>query len=110
MDDPRHPGQVPDDPAFGPVLGPVLDPVLDPALDPALDIDTDGDGVPDTGVTSDGVDLMLVTDLDGDRFADQVLRIGPDGAIREAGPPPPAGPGSGVVDGLLGGAAAGAGS
>jgi hypothetical protein len=104
VDDPRHPGQVPD------ALDPLLDPLLDPVLDPVLDIDTDGDGVPDTAVTSDGVDLMLLTDLDGDRFADQVLRIGPEGAVREAGPQPAAGPGSGVVDGLLGGAAAGAGS
>jgi hypothetical protein len=105
---------VPDDLALDPVLDPGLDVALEPVLDPLLhidiDIDTDGDGVADTAVTSDGIDLMLLTDLDGDRFADQVLRIGPDGAVREAGPQPPAGPGSGVVDGLLGGAAAGSGS
>lgn len=90
MDELRHPGQVPDDPVF--------------------DLDTDGDGVLDTTMACDGVDLVVLTDLDGDRFADQVLRIGPDGVVREAGPEPPAAPGSGIVDGLLGGAEAGSGA
>jgi hypothetical protein len=46
-------------------------------------IDTDGDGRPDTLLTVDGIDLVVAIDLDGDRFADQVLRIGPDAGIRE---------------------------
>jgi hypothetical protein len=45
--------------------------------------DTDGDGMPDTAVTVDGVDLVVAIDLDGDRFADRVLRIGPDATVRE---------------------------
>jgi hypothetical protein len=90
MGEPRHPGQV--------------------SEDPVLDIDTDGNGVPDTAVACDGVDLVVLTDLDGDRFADQVLRIGSDGIVRDAGPEHPAGPGSGITDGLLGCAAAGSGS
>jgi hypothetical protein len=45
--------------------------------------DTDGDGTPDTLVTVDGIDLVVAIDLDGDRFADQVLRIGPDAGVRE---------------------------
>ncbi|GAA5123782.1 hypothetical protein GCM10023320_35990 [Pseudonocardia adelaidensis] len=45
--------------------------------------DTDGDGTPDTAVTVDGIDLVVAIDLDGDRFADQVLRIGPDATVRE---------------------------
>ncbi len=73
--------------------------------DIALGLDTDGDGRPDTSVTDDGVDLVVRTDLDGDQFADQVLRIGPDGAVREVAPPPA--PGSLALDGLLGGVEAG---
>jgi hypothetical protein len=34
-------------------------------------------------VSGDGIDLVVAIDLDGDRFADQVLRIGPDAAVRE---------------------------
>ena len=45
--------------------------------------DTDGDGTPDTLVTVDGIDLVVAIDFDGDGFADQVLRIGPDAAVRE---------------------------
>ena len=47
-------------------------------------LDSDLDGRPDTIVTSDGEDLVLATDLDGDGFADQILRIGADGVVREA--------------------------
>ena len=43
--------------------------------------DTDGDGQPDTLLTPDGPDLLVLTDLDGDGLADRVLRIGPDGAV-----------------------------
>jgi len=47
--------------------------------------DTDGDGVPDTLLTSeltaDGADLLVHTDLDADGLTDRVLRIGPDGAV-----------------------------
>jgi hypothetical protein len=56
-----------------------------PAFNPTLD--TDADGVPDTALTDDGVDLVVSTDLDGDGVADQVLRIGPDGVVRRAADP-----------------------
>ena len=58
----RRPGAVPDDIAGG--------------------ADTDGDGMPDTVLTADGVDLLVQTDLDVDGLVDRVLRIGPDGAVR----------------------------
>lgn len=57
--------------------------VPDEALDVGAGFDTDGDGSPDTLVTADGIDLVVEIDLDGDRFADQVLRIGPDAVVRE---------------------------
>jgi hypothetical protein len=47
-------------------------------------IDSDGDARPDSLLLGDGVDLVLCTDLDGDGLADRELRIGPDGAVREA--------------------------
>jgi hypothetical protein len=62
--------------------------VPDDALDVGAGFDTDGDGRPDTAVTVDGIDLVVAIDLDGDRFADQVLRIGPDAVVREVGPQP----------------------
>jgi hypothetical protein len=58
----RRPGAVPDDIAGG--------------------VDTDGDGVPDTVLTADGVDLLVQTDLDVDGLLDRALRIGPDGVVR----------------------------
>jgi hypothetical protein len=61
-----EPGRVPDE---GPEVG--------------GGFDTDGDGRPDTLVTVDGIDLVVAIDVDGDRFADQVLRIGPDAVVRE---------------------------
>ena len=73
MDDLRRPGQVPDEP-----------------YDVGSGFDTDGDGRSDTVVTDDGVDLIVAIDLDGDRFADHVLRIGADGLVREVGPDPAA--------------------
>jgi hypothetical protein len=64
----RRPGAVPDDNAgIGVDVGP--------------GIDTDGDGVRDTLLTTDGADLLVHTDLDTDGFADRVLRIGSDGAV-----------------------------
>jgi hypothetical protein len=45
-------------------------------------LDTDGDGEADTTVVDDGADLLVATDLDGDGFADQVLRMVPDGTVR----------------------------
>jgi hypothetical protein len=63
--------------------------VTDEVLDVGAGFDTDGDGTPDTAVTVDGIDLVVAIDLDGDRFADQVLRIGPDAVVREVGPEPP---------------------
>ena len=65
-----EPGRVPDEaPEVGPEVG--------------AGFDTDGDGRPDTALTVDGIDLVVAIDLDGDRFADQVLRIGPDAVVRE---------------------------
>lgn len=87
------PGRVPDEP-----------------VEPTVVIggfDTDGDGRTDTVIGDDGVDLLLSTDLDGDGFADQVLRIGPDGVVRDASPAPMPEPSSLVVDDLMGGAGAG---
>jgi hypothetical protein len=57
--------------------------VPDVGADVGSGFDTDGDGRPDTLVTVDGIDLVVAIDLDGDRFADQVLRIGPDAVVRE---------------------------
>jgi hypothetical protein len=74
VNDLRRPGQVPDEPRY----------------DVGCGFDTDGDGRSDTVVTDDGVDLVVAIDLDGDRFADQVLRIGADGLVREVGPGPTA--------------------
>ncbi len=77
MDDNRStrlqgPGAVPDENAG-----------VDVDVGPA--VDTDGDGLPDTLLTTelaaDGADLLVHTDLDADGLADRVLRIGPDGAV-----------------------------
>jgi hypothetical protein len=65
--------------------------VPDGLLDVGAGFDTDGDGGPDTAVSVDGIDLVVAIDLDGDRFADQVLRIGPDAVVRDVGPEPPDG-------------------
>ena len=70
----RRPGAVPD----GEDGGPVFDRTR---FDTGGGADTDGDGHPDTLLTPDGVDLLVLTDLDGDGLADRVLRIGPDGAV-----------------------------
>lgn len=53
-----------------------------PDVDTRFVLDTDGDGRLDTSVSDDGFDLILGTDLDADGVVDQILRIGPDGAIR----------------------------
>jgi hypothetical protein len=89
MAEPRHPGQV-DDPDAGPYQ------------DVGHGADTDADGRPDTIVLGDGVDLVLLTDLDGDGYADRVLRIGPDGVAREVGHRPVA-PRDNLVSGAPGG-------
>jgi hypothetical protein len=77
MDDSRstrlqRPGAVPDENAG-----------VDVDVGPA--VDTDGDGLPDTLLTTelaaDGADLLVHTDLDADGLADRVFRIGPDGAV-----------------------------
>lgn len=93
MGEERRPGRVPDED------GVEQDGVLH--ADVTAGFDTDGDGRPDTVVTDDGIDLVLLTDLDGDGLADRLLRIGPDGVVRE---PPQLSAGAGVVDGLDGGA------
>ena len=82
MDDNRsarlqRPGAVPDENAG-----------VDVDVGPA--VDTDGDGLRDTLLTTelaaDGVDLLVHTDLDADGLADRVFRIGPDGAVPEPVP------------------------
>jgi hypothetical protein len=75
------------------------------AIDVGSGFDTDGDGRPDTVLSEDGIDLVVAIDLDGDRFADQVLRIGPDAIVREVGSTGPPDPDDiGVADDLFGGA------
>jgi hypothetical protein len=72
----RRPGAVPDE---------AHDAHLDlHAADVTWGTDTDADGRPDTLLTTDGVDLLVLTDLDGDGLADRVLRIGPDGSVHAA--------------------------
>ena len=60
----------------------MLEPRDVPDLDTApLILDTDGDGLLDTSLVDDGVDLIFGTDLDTDGIVDQILRLGPDGVI-----------------------------
>ena len=92
MGEQRGPGHVPDDGT---------------SIDVGAGVDTDGDGRPDTSLFEDGVDLVVAIDLDGDRFADQVLRIGPDAVVREVGAEVPTDADTGAVGGLLGGAESG---
>jgi hypothetical protein len=101
---PRHPSFVPDDDLVDTVGSPAL---AAGRFDVSHGIDTDGDSRADTVATSDGVDLVLLTDLDGDGFADQILRIGPDAVVREQASGPAAGAASVVADGLRNGAEAG---
>lgn len=107
MPRPRHPALVPDDDPVDAVGGPALSTCR---FDVSYGIDTDGDSHADTVATSDGVDLVLLTDLDGDGFADRILRIGPDAVVREQALSPAAGPAadvtSAVADGLRNGAEA----
>jgi hypothetical protein len=70
----RRPEAVPDDEA-------AFDGTALEAADIRGGADTDGDRHPDTLLTSDGADLLVLTDLDGDGLADRVLRIGPDGSV-----------------------------
>jgi len=104
MPRPRHPAFVPNDDLVDTVGSPAL---AAGRFDVSHGIDTDGDSRADTVATSDGVDLVLLTDLDGDGFADQILRIGPDAVVREQAPGPAAGAASLVADGLRNGAEAG---
>jgi hypothetical protein len=84
VDDLRRPASIPDEPAQAPFgFGPDLR--VDVGVDVGTGIDTDADGRPDTLVADDGFDLILLTDFDGDSFADRMLRIGPDGVVREVG-------------------------
>ena len=72
----RRPGAVPDDP------GGVPTGALDrrPSTCAAAPTPT-ATARPDTLLTTDGADLLVLTDLDGDGLADRVLRIGPDGSV-----------------------------
>ena len=79
----RRPGSVPDGIACG--------------------VDTDGDGVPDTVLTADGVDLLVQTDLDTDGLVDRVVRIGLDGAVHTEPSADPVGGVRGGWPGLLDG-------
>ena len=64
----RRPGGVPDEGAGAPV-------------EIGSGADTDGDTVPDTLLTTDGIDLLVYTDLDADGLADRVLRIDVGGSV-----------------------------
>lgn len=109
MSRPRHPALVPDDDLVDELVDAPGSPTVSSSRFDVFDvsggIDTDGDGRPDTVATSDGVDLVLLTDLDGDDVADRILRIGPDAVVREQAPA--AGAASAVADGLRNGADAG---
>ena len=76
----RRPGAVADD-----VAGPDGSADGRLAADVGRGADTDGDGRPDTLLAPDGVDLLVLSDLDGDGLADRVLRIGPDAAVHTGG-------------------------
>ncbi len=65
----RRPGGVPDE-------------GVDALVEIGSGVDTDGDAVPDTVLTTDGADLLVYTDLDADGLADRVLRIDTGGAVR----------------------------
>jgi hypothetical protein len=94
-------------PEAGPPVGPDRFDPDRPAVDTTVGtgIDTDGDGRADTAVRTDGVDLILLTDLDGDGYVDQLLRIGPDGLARETPIVEPAG--GAALRGLITGMEAG---
>ena len=62
--------------------GPAAVPDEDPlGADVRFGVDTDGDDRADTLLATEGVDLVVHTDLDGDGLAGQVLHIGPDAAV-----------------------------
>ncbi len=108
MSEERRADRVPDDGLLRAFVGRTTDQDgFDDAIgrDVGGGFDSDADGRPDTLVTDDGVDLVLLTDLDADGLADRALRIGPAGVTRDGPPPAPAG--TNVLDGLLGGAQAG---
>lgn len=50
----------------------------DVRIDVRAGLDTDGDGVPDTAVFTDGELLRLAADTDRDGLADVIVEIGPD--------------------------------
>jgi hypothetical protein len=66
--------------------------VPDRPLDVRAGFDTDRDGRGDILLDIDGEDLLVHCDLDGDGFADRVLRIGADGEVVLETPHPPEAP------------------
>lgn len=82
LDAARRPGAVPDEAADE-----VTDGVGPDRPDVRWGTDTDDDGRPDTVLTADGADLLVLTDLDDDGFADRMLRIGADGSVHATAAP-----------------------
>jgi hypothetical protein len=64
----RRPDGVPDEGADAPV-------------EIGSGVDTDGDALPDTLLTTDGADLLVCADLDADGLVDRVLRIDSAGSV-----------------------------
>jgi hypothetical protein len=57
----------------------MIRPGADEKINTAGGVDTDQDGLPDTVVLTDPVEVLLAVDLDRDQLADLIVRIAPDG-------------------------------
>lgn len=53
----------------------------DVRIDVRSGVDTDGDGVPDTLVSTEGELLRIAADTDRDGLADVIVEIGPDASV-----------------------------